>query len=305
MNFQSLRNALRPRSRAWVVGLSLALSLFVVAGLLVTPRYAVVHASASSSGATVTAKIEPQAAINDTDIDVSVTWSCVLPQGAPPSVFGITLQLSQQIGGATISSSGQYQDPHPVCDGNDNLVQVAVPSPPGGQPFQAGTALAFSASATLFYYTDSTMYDLVPLSVSLRDQAITIKAFLSISLDTNTKPSTVNAGTTIYYRIVVNNLSSGWANKVTVTDLLPTDAGLNWTILLENPSNSWSITNGVLSLAPIKLPPARSGIGFAGVIIMSPTTPDTCGTVTNTATATSNNAGTLSAGPVPITVTCS
>jgi len=313
MNMKSLRNIRVPKIRPWVVGL--ILSVFVVASstLLVNSQYAVAHASGSgnSQGTTMKAQIDPQAALNNGGVDVGVTWSCaplLPPDSVPQPGIVIRLQLTQQIGGATISSSGEYDEQLlPLCDGTDNHDAVSVPSPAGGPNFQAGTAIVSNASVSISYYANSVMYDLVTNPDNVSGTTVTIKPAFSISMSGDVLSCTgcAGAGITTYaitYHIVVHNSGHGTISKVTVKDVLPTNAGLIWNITsLPNFPNEttgpWSIDNGVLSLSS-----NLAGGASYEVSISSPTTLATCTTVTNTATATSKNAGIVSTGA--ITVTC-
>jgi uncharacterized repeat protein (TIGR01451 family) len=237
--------------------------------------------------------VDPIAGLNNTQVNVNFVWKCELPAGAQSSVFVIDLQLSQ----GNSSSNGLYDLPAPPCTGAYYVADVVVPSPAGHQPFQAGTA-EITGDATVLYYPDPTMYDLVPISIPILDQ-ILITAPLTFSVSASSS-STVNAGATIAYQISVKNSGPGTDSGVRVLDLLPRNAGLNWTILSSSKVGPWSITNGVLSLSPNNL----AGGASDSVIVSSPTTPATCGTVTDNATMTSNYAGTKSVGPVPITVSC-
>ncbi|MGH9955980.1 MAG: DUF11 domain-containing protein, partial [Pyrinomonadaceae bacterium] len=95
--------------------------------------------------------------------------------------------------------------------------------------------------------------------------------------------ATVSATDGIGFTITVSNIGPGVANDVTLSDTLPTNAGLSWS---ENPNNlQCGISGGILTCNFGTLASGAS----ASVHIVSPTTPDTCGTVTNTATAAAGN----------------
>jgi uncharacterized repeat protein (TIGR01451 family) len=111
---------------------------------------------------------------------------------------------------------------------------------------------------------------------------------------------TVNAGDAIGYVVTIGNTGAGTATGVTVSDTLPSNSGLSWSIDAGGTTGTWTITSGVLHFGPVDL---ASGISFH-VHITSPTTAATCGTVNNTASATTTNDGNPSVGPVPITVNC-
>ena len=124
--------------------------------------------------------------------------------------------------------------------------------------------------------------------------------------------ATVSAGDQIGYTITVSNSSAagtGTATGVKLSDTLPTNSGLSWTIdtTTSPPSAGWGgtcgISTGVLSCG------GASGVTLApgaslSVHIVSPTTKATCGVVHNSASATSGNDGSPSVGPIDITVNC-
>src|SRR5579864_2963978 len=119
--------------------------------------------------------------------------------------------------------------------------------------------------------------------------------------------TTVNAGDPIGYTITVTNTAAGTAHGVKLSDTLPTNTGLSWSITAPGQSAGWGgtcvIDTGVLTCGGtngVDLAPSAS----LSVHISSPTTKDTCGTVANSASATSGNDGSPTVGPVDITVLC-
>ena len=72
-----------------------------------------------------------------------------------------------------------------------------------------------------------------------------------------------------------------------MTDTLPTDAGLSWTIDSAGSDSGCSITAGVLTC---NFGTIAAG-GSKHVHITSPTTAATCGSVDNTANVTTSNDG--------------
>jgi uncharacterized repeat protein (TIGR01451 family) len=111
---------------------------------------------------------------------------------------------------------------------------------------------------------------------------------------------TVNAGDPIGYTITVTNNGQGTAKDVVVTDTLPTNGGLNWSIDGGTGAQDCSITTGVLTCT---FPSIATGASVT-VHLSSPTTAATCGQVVNSASATTSNDGNPSTGPVTITVDC-
>jgi uncharacterized repeat protein (TIGR01451 family) len=106
-----------------------------------------------------------------------------------------------------------------------------------------------------------------------------------IELTKTADQASVDAGDQIGFTITVTNNGAGTAKGVHITDTLPTDAGLAWSIAPA--SAGWSISNGILSYGPADLATGAS----TSVHIVSGTTPETCGAVDNTATVTTTNDG--------------
>src|SRR5436189_107937 len=111
---------------------------------------------------------------------------------------------------------------------------------------------------------------------------------------------TVDAGDPIGYVITVSNSGAGTAKNVTVSDTVPTNAGLSWSIDAGGSDAGCSISAGTLTCAFGSLGSGAS----KHVHITSPTTAATCGTVDNTATVTTSNVGSDHVDHVKITVNC-
>ena len=122
----------------------------------------------------------------------------------------------------------------------------------------------------------------------------------SLAISKVADDATVSAGDPIGYTITVTNNGAGTAKNVVVTDTLPTNAGLTWTIDGGTGAADCSITAGVLTCNFGDMGPGDS---FT-VHLSSPTTAATCGQVVNAASATTGNDGNPSTGPVTITVEC-
>ena len=110
-----------------------------------------------------------------------------------------------------------------------------------------------------------------------------------IQIEKTADDDSVSAGDQIGFDIVVSNAGSGTAKNVVVSDTLPTDAGLSWSIesVSGDGSPSCEIVSGVLSCTSAAL---ASGESFT-VHIVSGTTSATCGLVDNTASVTTGNDG--------------
>ena len=127
---------------------------------------------------------------------------------------------------------------------------------------------------------------------------ITVKC-ATIQVTKTPDQGTVSAGDPIGFTITASNSGAGSASGVTVTDTLPTDAGLSWTIDAAGSDSGCSITAGVLSC---NFGTIAAG-GSKHVHITSPTTAATCGSVDNTANVTTSNDGSDSDN-ASITVNC-
>ncbi len=114
----------------------------------------------------------------------------------------------------------------------------------------------------------------------------------------------VSAGDPAGYTVTVSASGTGTALGVTMTDVLPADAGTSWSIASGATTGGWtcSIASGTLRCG---------GPGFsldtgasASVHVTSLTSAATCGTVTNRARVTAANAGSADSALVPVTVNC-
>jgi len=106
-----------------------------------------------------------------------------------------------------------------------------------------------------------------------------------IELDKVADDATVSAGDPIGFTLTVSNTGEGLAHDVTLTDTLPSNAGLSWSESPDNPD--CSITAGVLSCDFGDLAPGAS----ASVHISSATTFASCGVIDNTGMASSSGSG--------------
>jgi uncharacterized repeat protein (TIGR01451 family) len=91
----------------------------------------------------------------------------------------------------------------------------------------------------------------------------------------------VSAGDEIGFDVTLSNIGAGDATGVSFTDTLP--SGLTWTI--DPASTGWSIVGSSLTYTPTTLP-----AGFSTTVHVKATTSSaTCGTVTNSASASATN----------------
>jgi uncharacterized repeat protein (TIGR01451 family) len=118
---------------------------------------------------------------------------------------------------------------------------------------------------------------------------ITVDCPPGISITKVADDPSVDAANQIGFTITVTNAGPGTATDVTVTDTLPTNDGLDWSIDLidgqaPGPNPPCAIAGGVLTCDF-----GDMGVGSHSVHITSDTDATTCGTVDNTATVTISN----------------
>jgi uncharacterized repeat protein (TIGR01451 family) len=109
----------------------------------------------------------------------------------------------------------------------------------------------------------------------------------------------VPAGSSIGFTIEVWNTGSGDVTSATVTDTLPTNAGTSWTVGGAD-AGACNVTGGVLTCS---FGTIKSTDTTKTVTLSSPTTPATCGVVSNTAHVTTGNDG-IATSTATVTVDC-
>ena len=110
---------------------------------------------------------------------------------------------------------------------------------------------------------------------------------------------TVNAGEDVGFTITVSNAGPGTAKNVVLTDTLPTNDGLDWSIDGGTGADKCGIAQGVLTCTFGDMAAKTSYT----VHITSGTDPTTCGLIENTATVSLDN-GTGGSSEATITVNC-
>ncbi len=123
-----------------------------------------------------------------------------------------------------------------------------------------------------------------------------------IKLTKTADDASVSAGEPIGFTLTILSKGPGSAYGVKVSDTLPTNGGLAWTIDSANTTGTWVIDAGVLRFGGpdgITMPKDAS----YSVHVVSPTTKATCGVVNNTGDATTTNDGT-SSDSASVTVLC-
>ena len=131
------------------------------------------------------------------------------------------------------------------------------------------------------------------------NMANTVVANPAISLAKAADQATVSAGDTIGFRITATNAGAGDARGVTVTDPLPTAAGVAWSVDAANSDSGCTISGGVLTC---NFGTVASGASKA-VHVTSATTKDSCGALDNLAAVSTSNDGSAQAS-ASTTVNC-
>jgi uncharacterized repeat protein (TIGR01451 family) len=213
--------------------------------------------------------------------DVSLTDTLPTNAGLSWSVAGTTGGWSCSITAGVLSCGGKGFDLAPGASATAHITS----------PTTSATCGTVNNSAT----SDASNQDQVSTGVV----SITVNC-AAVEITKTAEDAVVNAGDTIGYTISVHNAGAGTATAVTVTDTLPTNDGLSWSIDGGTGANNCSIKSGVLG--------CQFGSMAAGatktVHITSPTTFATCGQVVNAASATTANDGNPSTGNATITVNC-
>jgi uncharacterized repeat protein (TIGR01451 family) len=103
--------------------------------------------------------------------------------------------------------------------------------------------------------------------------------------------ASVSAGDPIGFKLTVTNSGAGTATGVSVTDVLPTTPGLNWTVDAANTTApNCNIASGKLTCTIGSMAPTGATSSYV-VHLTSPTTSESCATINNTGTVTSSNDG--------------
>src|SRR5205823_1183381 len=199
---------------------------------------------------------------------------------ALPSNAGLAWSIDAQDGGWSIVSGHLSYGPTFLLAGASSHVHVTSPT-----TAQDCTTIFNTASGS------STNEPSGSLGDNSSSASVTVLC-ASIDIAKTADDPSVSAGDPIGFAITVTNSGAGTARNVTVSDPLPTDAGLSWSID-SSTEPSCAIAAGVLSCGPVDLAP---GASFT-VHITSGTTSATAADspVDNTANVTTTNDGSDSA----------
>jgi uncharacterized repeat protein (TIGR01451 family) len=256
--------------------------------------------------------------VNQPSLGVTKTPDAPSVSSGQPIGFTITVSNSGQ-GTAT---SVTLNDPLPVAAGLNWSISPAYTGP--GSCSISGTAPAQQTLTCSFGDMAPGSSISVHVSSPTTAQTSGVISNTAVAQGTNTPPSsgsgseTVNqpslhiaktpdspsasAGDTIGYTITVSNTGAGTASNVTITDNLPSNPGLTWSMSPADPACSLTATSPqVLTCTLASLGPNSS----FSVHVTSPTSAATCGTVSNSATVNADNAtAPISTQAVTITVNC-
>ena len=158
-----------------------------------------------------------------------------------------------------------------------NLAQGASASVHVSSPTTAASCKSYPNTAT----AQATNH------ASVEAQASTQVDCAQIDITKTADAATVNAGEPIGFTVTVSNTGAGSATSVVVTDVLPTNGGLSWSIDGGTGAAQCSIAAGTLTCQFGTMAAAATRT----VHISSPTTPATCGLVSNTASVATGNDG--------------
>jgi uncharacterized repeat protein (TIGR01451 family) len=139
----------------------------------------------------------------------------------------------------------------------------------------------------------------LPATSGCADEKVVVKP-AEIHIVKTPDAAKVDVGSSIGFTLTVYNAGDGDAHGVTLSDTLPTNPGLSWTIASQGAgwAGSCAIAAGVLSCGPVTVPGGTTQAASAYTVhIKSSTTAATggdcpgSGTVNNTGDVTSTNAG--------------
>ena len=205
----------------------------------------------------------------------SVTLTDALPTGT-----GIVWSISPAVSGCSISSNTLSCNFGDLAAGGSKTVHVTSPTTGQSCKTYPNTATAQATN-----------------NAQVTANASTTVNCGEIQLTKTADAATVNAGESIGFTITASNSGAGDLTSVVVTDQLPTQSGLSWSI---SPAVAGcSISSGTLTCNFGTLASGAS----ASVHITSPTTFASCATISNQASVATGNDGSGNAS-ANVTVQC-
>ncbi|HEX2400620.1 MAG TPA: hypothetical protein VHJ79_11660, partial [Mycobacterium sp.] len=206
----------------------------------------------------------------------AVTLSDPLPTGA-----GISWSINPANGACDIAANTLTCNFGDLVSGADASVHITSPTT------AATPCTAYPNTAT----AQATNHPQV------QAQATTSVQCPGLQISKTADAASVSAGTSIGFTVTVSNTGAGTATGVTMSDPLPTGAGISWSI---------SPANGACGIAANTLTcnfGDMAANASSSVHITSTTTFASCGVYPNTATASATNSGSVEAS-ASITVNC-
>jgi uncharacterized repeat protein (TIGR01451 family) len=209
----------------------------------------------------------------------NVSISDTLPSGA-----GLSWSISPAVAGCSITAGVLSCSVGTLAAGASFSVHISSPTTTASCATVNNTASATAGN----------------ISGSIQASAATTVNCPSLQLSKTADASPVSAGDPIGFTITVSNNGPGVARDVTLSDTLPTNGGLSWSIDAANSAVGCQISAGVLSC---NFGDLASGVSKS-VHITSPTTAASCGTVANTATAATSNGASPNPASAQVVVNC-
>ena len=192
-----------------------------------------------------------------------------------------------------VCNAGTFATPGGTSLGSKTVTNGVVPNSDSTGPINAAGTYYFRA----FYSGDNNNNG---ASSACTDEALVING-ADIQIVKTADAAQVNAGEPIGFTLTVYNDGLGDAKGVFLTDTLPTNAGLDWSIVDQGAGwdDSCSIDLGVLTCGPVTVPGGTSQEGSTFTVhITSPTTaatggvcPEGSGVIDNTGDVSTTNDG--------------
>src|SRR5579884_2448275 len=228
------------------------------------------------------------------DAGDAIGFTVTVSNGGPGTAKGVTLSdplPSGTAGGWSVdaqTNSGQ-------CSISAGTLSCAPVDLAAGASFSVHVSAQTSYAACTTY--DNTATASASNAPDAEDSASVTCAKPSLSVTKTADRASVYAGDAIGFTVTVSNGGPGTAKGVTLSDTLPSGSAGGWSVDAQTYSGQCSFSAGTLSCAPVDL---AAGASFS-VHVSAQTSYAACTTYDNTATASSENAGSPSDSA---TITC-